>query len=346
MKKTIILSSILILLILLAIGGFVAKQYYHVTRSNFISNDGKSHSYFLTPDMNVDDVVNAIQKDYQIKSDLAWNIACKHYNFDQIKPGYYEFPAQFSSLEIINRLQNGKETPINISFNHSLRTREQLAAHLGEKLLIDSTEIKSKLDDATYLAKFNLTPETAVCLFIPNTYEVYWGMSVDQLFKRMHTEYKQFWNEERLNKAKKIGLSPTEVATLASIIACETNNTSEHPTIASLYMNRIRKGMPLQACPTVIFAVGDFSMRRVLNKHLEIDSPYNTYKYKGLPPGPIRLARPDIMEAVLDAPKTEYLFMCANPDFSGTHIFSTTYAKHKSVAKQYQRELDRRKIKS
>jgi UPF0755 protein len=243
-------------------------------------------------------------------------------------------------------LQNGKETPINISFNHSLRTREQLAAHLGEKLLIDSTEIKSKLDDATYLAKFDLTPETAVCLFIPNTYEVYWGMSVDQLFERMHTEYKQFWNEERLNKAKKIGLSPTEVATLASIIACETNNTSEHPTIASLYMNRIRKGMPLQACPTVIFAVGDFSMRRVLNKHLEIDSPYNTYKYKGLPPGPIRLARPDIMEAVLNAPKTEYLFMCANPDFSGTHIFSTTYAKHKSVAKQYQRELDRRKIKS
>jgi UPF0755 protein len=160
----------------------------------------------------------------------------------------------------------------------------------------------------------------------------------------MYKEYKHFWNEERLNKADKIGFSPTEVATLASIIASETNKSFEYPIVASIYINRVRKNIPLQACPTVIFAVGDFSIRRVLKKHLEFDSPYNTYKYRGLPPGPIRLTRPELLDAVLNAPETDYLFMCANPDFSATHIFSSTYAKHSAVARKYQRELDKRKL--
>ena len=258
---------------------------------------------------------------YKIESELAWEIACEHYKFNQVKPGYYEFPVNIAPSELINRLKNGRETPINLSFSESIRTPEQLAKRMGEKLMIDSAEVKAKLDDSVYLAKYNMTLETAVCLFIPNTYEVYWAMSVDELFERMHKEYNDFWNEERLAKAQKLELTPMEVSTLASIIASETNNSSEYPTIASLYLNRIRTGMKLQACPTVIYAVGDFTLSRVLNKHLEIDSPYNTYKYKGLPPGPIRLARPDIMDAVLNAPNTDYLYMCANPDFSGTHIF-------------------------
>jgi UPF0755 protein len=161
----------------------------------------------------------------------------------------------------------------------------------------------------------------------------------------MYKEYQRFWNEERLVKAKAIGLTPTEVATLASIVASETNKTAEHPLIASLYLNRLNKGIALQACPTVIYAVGNFKMRRVLKRHLAIDSPYNTYKNRGLPPGPIRLARPDVIDAVLNAPKTDYLYMCANPDFSGTHVFSSNYAKHSAVARQYQRELNQRKVK-
>ena len=170
-------------------------------------------------------------------------------------------------------------------------------------------------------------------------------MSADQLFARIYKEYQRFWNEERRGKASKIGLTPTEVATIASIIASETNKKDEYPTIASIYINRLKKGIALQACPTVIFAVGDFSLRRVLKRHLAIDSPYNTYKHRGLPPGPIRLARPDVIDAVLNAPKTDYLYMCANPDFSGTHIFSSTYAKHSAVAREYQRALNQRKVR-
>ena len=161
----------------------------------------------------------------------------------------------------------------------------------------------------------------------------------------MHREYQHFWDEERLKKAQALGLTPVEVATIASIIASETNKNEEYPIIASIYINRLNKGIALQACPTVIFAVGDFSMRRVLKRHLAIDSPYNTYIYRGLPPTPIRLTRPDVIDAVLNAPRTDYLYMCANPDFSGTHIFSSSYAKHSAVARQYQRELNNRKIK-
>ena len=344
MKKTVIFS--LIFIILLAIGGYFAQRLYNqVIHSEFISKDGAPHSYYITPDMTLDSVIHSIQADYKIDSEFAWDIACEHYKFTQVQPGYYEFPTNIAPSELINRLQNGRETPINLSFSESIRTPEQLAKRMGEKLMIDSAEVKAKLDDSVYLAKYNMTLETAVCLFIPNTYEVYWAMSVDELFERMHKEYNDFWNEERLAKAQELELTPMEVSTLASIIASETNNSSEYPTIASLYLNRIRTGMKLQACPTVIYAVGDFTLSRVLNKHLEIDSPYNTYKYKGLPPGPIRLARPDIMDAVLDAPNTDYLYMCANPDFSGTHIFSTTYKAHQKVAKKYQRELDKRNIK-
>jgi UPF0755 protein len=195
------------------------------------------------------------------------------------------------------------------------------------------------------MAKYGLNKETAVCMFIPNTYEVYWTLSADQLFDRMYKEYKRFWNEERMGKAQALGFTPTEIATLASIVASETNKSFEYPTIASIYINRLRKGIALQACPTVIFAVGDFSLRRVLKRHLAIDSPYNTYKYRGLPPGPIRLARPEVIDAVLNAPKTDYLYMCANPDFSGTHVFSSSYTKHSAVAREYQRELNKRKLK-
>ncbi|MBR6508715.1 MAG: endolytic transglycosylase MltG, partial [Paludibacteraceae bacterium] len=159
-----------------------------------------------------------------------------------------------------------------------------------------------------------------------------------------YREYKAFWTKERLRKADSLGLTPTEVATLASIVESETHNEKEYPIIASLYLNRLRKGMPLQACPTVIFATGDLKMRRVLKRHLKIDSPYNTYINRGLPPGPIRCAMGSTMDAVLNAPETDYLYMCANPDWSGTHIFSAKYSVHAETAKAYQQELNARQI--
>ena len=342
--KNIIILSIAVA-VLLAVGGFFVKQYYHYAVSNFESRDGEAHSYHVSAETTADSLLAEVLTDYEMGSELAWNIQSNYLHYEHPKPGHYRFASRIGNKEMIRRLILGEETPIKLSFTQAIRTPEQLAGLMGRKLMLDSAEVHDRLKDRTYLSQFGLNPETAVCLFIPNTYEVYWTMSADQLFTRMNKEYQRFWNDERLSKAKKIGLSPVEVATLASIVASETNRKDEHPIIASLYLNRIRKGIALQACPTVIFAVGDFSLRRVLKRHLKIDSPYNTYTHRGLPPGPIRLARPDVIDAVLNAPKTDYLYMCANPDFSGTHVFSSTYTKHSAVAREYQKALNARKIK-
>lgn len=345
MKKTTWIILSLVATILLVALGFCIKQYYHFTKANFKSLDQESHAYHVYPETTTDSFITQMLGDYEMLSELAWCLHCRYLKFTQPTPGYYRFGAKVANRDLMRRLQYGEETPIKLSFTHAIRTREQLAGFMGKKLLLDSVDVIQRLNDEEYMAHFDLTPETAVCLFIPNTYEVYWTMSADQLFARMYKEYQRFWNDERLAKAKRLGLTPVEVATIASIIASETNKTEEYPTIASIYINRLNKGIALQACPTVIFATGDFSLRRVLKRHLTIDSPYNTYKYRGLPPGPIRLSRPDVIDAVLNAPKTNYLYMCANPDFSGTHIFSSTYAQHSAVARQYQRALNQRKVK-
>ena len=344
MKKVKKIFYVAAIALLIVFAGFI-EQYYRLEICNFVSRDGESHGYYVYPNMTADSLYTLMCVDYEVQSEDAWYAHSKHMFYYQPKTGYYSFPAEMGNKHLIRRLQLGNETPINISFTHALRTPAHLAGALGNKLLIDSAEIKQRMDDKAYMARFGLTPETAVCLFIPNTYEVYWTMSADQLFARMHKEYQRFWNEERLAKAQQIGLTPVEVATLASIVASETNKKDEYPLIASLYLNRLRKGIAMQACPTVIFAVGDFSLRRVLKRHLKIDSPYNTYINRGLPPGPIRLARPDVIDAVLNAPETDYLYMCANPNFTGTHIFSSSYNKHSSIARQYQQELNQRKIK-
>lgn len=341
-RKKILIISIVALLVVAC--GFI-QQYYRLEVCNFISRDGETHGYYVFPNASADSLYALMCVDYEVQSEAAWRLHSKHLLYQSPKTGYYRFPVEIGNKHLIRRLQLGEETPIRLSFTQSIRTPQQLASAMGQKLLLDSAEVIQRLTDKTYLAQYGVTPETAVCLFIPNTYEVYWTMTVDQLFARMYKEYQRFWNEERLVKAKAIGLTPTEVATLASIVASETNKTAEHPLIASLYLNRLNKGIALQACPTVIYAVGNFKMRRVLKRHLAIDSPYNTYKNRGLPPGPIRLARPDVIDAVLNAPKTDYLYMCANPDFSGTHVFSSNYAKHSAVARQYQRELNQRKVK-
>lgn len=320
-------------------------HYYRTANSNFHSRDGESHGYYVYPGASLDSVMQLIFSDYDIASMSAWEIDCRKAHINYPEPGYYRLDKRMANRAVLRMLRNGNQTPIRLTFNNSLRNSAQLAGRLGEQLLTDSATLKHYLDSTEFLRQYDLTPETAVCLFIPNTYEVYWTITPEELFERMHKEYKRFWTDTRCAKAKRQGLTPVEVSILASIVECETHRREEHPTIASLYLNRLRKDMCLQACPTVIYAVGDFSMRRVLNKHLQIDSPYNTYKYKGLPPGPIRLPQPSALDAVLDAPQTDYLFMCANPDFSGTHIFTTNGRDHEAVARQYQRRLNEKNIK-
>ena len=264
--------------------------------------------------------------------------------FARPKTGSYLVPAQAGDATVIRMLRNGEQTPVEVTFNR-IRTREQLAKRLSEQLLLDSVDIISRLEDPAYMGKYGFNKETAVCLFIPDTYELYWTISPDALFERMAKEYRHFWTDGRKANAAKLKLTQSEVATLASIAESETNKDFEYPIIAGLYLNRLRKGMNLQACPTVIFAWQDFTMRRVLSRHLEIDSPYNTYKYKGLPPGPIRIPRAATMDAVLNYTPSDYLFMCASADFNGTHHFSATYQEHARYAKEYQTALNQRNIK-
>ena len=345
-QRNILLTiGIAILLLGIVFGTFAIEQYYRSEVCNLISNDGESHGYYIYPDATIDSVMTLVRKDYRIVAETDFRWHCKHWYFTAVKPGYYKFPARLGDKHFIVRLQLGQQTPVRLTFNNQVRTREQLAGRLAKQLLLDSVSLIERLDSLPYMKKYNLNRETAVCMFLPDTYEVYWTITPDNLFERMHKEYKRFWTSERRHKADSLHLTPTEVATIASIVESETHKSEEFPAIASLYLNRLRLGMALQACPTVIFATGNFKMRRVLKRHLKIDSPYNTYKYRGLPPGPIRCARGVTIDAVLNAPKTDYLYMCANPDWSGTHLFSSTYGKHAAAAKAYQKELNARQIK-
>jgi UPF0755 protein len=210
--------------------------------------------------------------------------------------------------------------------------------------MIDSTELLSTLNDSAKVATLGFNSSTIVSMFIPNTYEVYWDTSIDKMLKRMKKEYDGFWNDERKAKAKKIGLTQTEVSTLASIVEEECTYSDEYPVVAGLYLNRIKKNIPLQADPTVKFAVGDFTLKRILFKHLEIDSPYNTYKSSGLPPGPIRIPSIKSIDGTLNAQNNNYLYMCAKEDLSGRHNFATNLSEHNANASRYQRALNERRI--
>lgn len=343
-KLIIVVSAMLVMtgLVVLSIFGV---RYYRYAKSNFTSRDGQEHSYYVYPETTVDQLITMITADYEIASMDAWKRDSRKVKFTTVKPGHYTLGTHVANRKMIRTFSKGEESPVRLTFNNSIRTRQQLCGRLAQSLLTDSMTLQQYMDSVPFLRQYGLTRETAVCLFIPNTYEVYWSMTPEQLFERMQKEYNRFWNTERKKKAEALGLTPLEVSTLASVVEGETHRTEEQPKVASLYLNRLHRDMPLQADPTVVFAVGDFTLRRVLKKHLQIDSPYNTYKYSGLPPGPIRLPQPSAIDAVLNAPKTNYIFMCANPDFSGTHVFTETAAEHERVAQAYRQELNKRNIK-
>jgi UPF0755 protein len=249
-----------------------------------------------------------------------------------------------SNNELINLLRAGMQEPVKVTFN-TVRTKEQLAGKVAKNIEADSLSIITLLNDADFCAKYGFDRYKIITLFLPNTYEFYWNTSAEDFVERMAKEYKNFWNEERKQKAKKIGLTQSEVATLASIVQAEQSiHRSEWPMVAGLYMNRINKGMMLQSDPTLIFAIGDFTINRVLNKDKEIESPYNTYKHIGLPPGPILLPETKAIDAVLNFEKHEFVYMCAKEDLSGYHNFSKTLSQHNIYAQRYREALNKRGI--
>ncbi len=256
--------------------------------------------------------------------------------------GSYVVEPGESALSFSKALRAGRQTPVRVSFNN-IRTIDALASRLSGKLEFDSGDFIAACDSILPLKGFR--PKEFIAAFLPDTYEFYWTNSALDVVKRLSDERDRFWNDERRARASELGLTPVRVATLASIVEEETAKADEKGKVARLYLNRLSKGMLLQADPTVKFAVGDFGLRRILNRHLSFDSPYNTYKYPGLPPGPIRMPEKKTLEAVLDAPEHHYLYMCAKEDFSGYHNFATDYSSHLDNARRYQRELNRRGIK-
>ena len=265
-------------------------------------------------------------------------------NKKQFKSGRYQITSEMNNLTLVRNIMYGRQTPISISFNN-VRTKDVLAERLTKKLKISEEEFLAELYSEQTLKTLGFNKNTVISLFIPNTYEVYWDITAEELIERMKKEYDLFWNEERTAKLLDVGLSKEEVSTLASIVEEETRKKDEQPVVAGLYLNRIHKNIPLQADPTVKFAVQDFSLRRIYKKHLEYDSPYNTYMYAGLPPGPIRVPSIQAIDAVLNFVNHDYIYMCAKEDFSGYHNFATSYKEHQENAERYRRALNKRGIK-
>lgn len=255
--------------------------------------------------------------------------------------GAYLIDSGDTAKDVARRLVRGAQTPVTLTFNN-VRSLGQLADRVGDRLELSADEFISACDSVLPAAGFKKAEYTAA--FLPDTYEFYWTASPQQVVERLLEYRNRFWNDERRAQASAIGLSPVKVATLASIVEEETNSRAERPTVARLYLNRLNRGMLLQADPTVKWAVGDFSLRRITGRHLGVDSPYNTYKYKGLPPGPIRVPERATLEAVLSAPRHDYLYMCAKEDFSGTHNFASDFATHQRNAARYQAALNKRNI--
>ena len=304
----------------------------------------KNTYLYIDADDNTDSICHKLTTQLQASSLKGFKLLTTVGGLDPIHPGAYRFSQSDNCLAVYRRLKSGAQTPVNLTLP-SVRTVGKLLKTVSHQLMTDSSNLARLLMDSTYCAQIGYSTETLPCLFIPNTYEVYWTMTPEAFVKRMQKEHDRFWNEERKAKAQSIGLTPEEVATLASIVEEETANNAEKPMVAGLYINRLHADMPLQADPTVKFALQDFGLRRILHTHLETDSPYNTYKHTGLPPGPIRIPSIQGIESVLNYTRHNYLYMCAKEDFSGTHNFAATFTQLLANARKYQQELNRRKIK-
>ncbi len=325
---------------LLAVIGFV---YYYFFTGFAICSETK-HVY-IDDDDTADSVYAKIAPYGCRHGMIAVRTLLRHQDYDShIRTGRYAIEPGDGVVSVFRKLKNGRQVPCRLTVPES-RTVDRLAGVLSRRLMADSLSFLNALTDSLLLARLGYDTCSVMAMFVPNTYEVYWNLGAGQLLERMKKEHDTFWNYNRMHKAEAVGLTPNEVATLASIIDEETANTAEKPMIAGMYLNRLAAGMPLQADPTVKFALKDFAIKRVYQGMLTTDSPYNTYRYAGLPPGPIKIASIKGIDAVLDRVNHDYLFMCAKEDLSGTHNFARTYKEHQQNAARYARALNQRGIR-
>lgn len=333
-----------VLLVLLAVGAIFGYKYYTAYFSGNTKNiEDKTYLYIRTGSTYDDVLATLKKKDFLISTDQFDKVARQRGYDKKVRPGRYRIKPGMSNLELVNILAGGKQEPVKFTFNN-IRLKKELAGKVGRNLEADSLRFETILGDDDYWKKFGFTAENCMVLFLPDTYEFWWNTDTDEFIDKMAKEYKKFWTDERKAKAKKIGLTQAEVSILASIVEKESNMRDERPTIAGVYMNRLNKGMKLQADPTVVFAVGDFTIKRVLNSDIQVDSPYNTYKYAGLPPGPICLPSKNSIDAVLNYKSHTYIYFCAKEDFSGYHNFATTYDQHLKNAAKFQKAMNERGI--
>lgn len=336
-RLIIILAIVSFILIVLALVGL--RTYGMLMRSNVMTPEGKEFSLYVPTGADFEQIKDSLYSHNLIVNKKSFENAasykdCSHH----IHPGRYVIKQGMSNNQLCNMLRGGLQTPVKVTFNN-MRDVKMLAGRISTQIEADSLQLIEYLSNNEHLSSLGFNSKTLPALFLPNTYEFYWNTDAAQFVDRMKSEYDKFWNHERLDKAETLGLSPIQVSILASIVDKETNKTDEMPRIAGVYLNRLRSGWLLQADPTLVFAVGDFTLKRVLNVHKEVESPYNTYKYPGLPPGPICIPSLASINSVLNAEKHNYYYFCAKEDFSGYHVFAKTLTEHNRNAQRYQKAL-------
>ncbi len=338
MRKKILICVVLVVGILCVMLAFYAFSVY--TKSNFSTKNGKDVSIYISNSTTMDEVLSFIAANTEQKYAGSFERIARYKGLtDEMRLGHYIVEDGMSNRMLYNRLTGGMGSPVKLKFNN-VRLVSELILRLDKQLMLDSTELANLLYNEEYLKTLGYNSQTIISMFIPNTYEVYWNISAEDLLSKMKFEHDKFWESKgRIEKARTLGMSPLDVSVLASIVDSETNSYNEKPIVAGLYLNRLNRGIPLQADPTVKFAVGDFGLTQILYKHLAIESPYNTYKNVGLPPGPISMASIQGIDAVLNATDHNYIYMCANPSLDGTHSFASSLSQHNVNAARYHEAL-------
>lgn len=341
MKK---LTSILAVLLVLALG---AALCWNWLRDNKLSNFSTGAELYVTPGMTEPELRGLIAEKTGLISEKSLERSFKAKEVaNYLKPGHYTISAGNSSVYVARMFNNGWQTPVKLTLSGNLRLKDNIAAKIASQMLLDSATVRAALDDKDLLAKYGFTPKNVFSLIIPDTYNIYWTASMEEILDKQKEAYDAFWTEDNIAKARKLGMSKEQVSVLASIVKGETNYEPEMPKIAGVYLNRLKCGWPLQADPTVAYCF-DYKLNRVLNRHLEVDSPYNTYKHNGLPPGPICVPTRACLEAVLNPDfggswGDGNMYFCASAAFNGTHDFARTLAEHNANANAFRAELNRR----
>ncbi|MDR0421148.1 MAG: endolytic transglycosylase MltG [Prevotellaceae bacterium] len=340
-KKKLTAFAFVFLLFAGAFAGYKFYEYFYAPNTNIVAAD----FFYIPTGSNIDDVFNMLEKQNIVVDMSSFKRAAGFLKFNSAKAGRYKITKRMGNREFISMLRSGNQSAIKITFSGNIRSNEKIASIAARYLETDSTSIIEALNDNDFIGKFGFNSQTVIGMFIPNTYEIYWNISANDFIERMYREYEKFWNDSRKSKLRQTGFTQADVSIIASIVYEETNNIDEMPVIAGVYINRINAGMLLQADPTVKFALGDFSIRRILIRHTAYDSPYNTYKYKGLPPSPICMPSIAAIDAVLNYEHHDYYYFCAKDDFSGKHNFAKTLSQHNQNARAYQRALNSRNVR-